>query len=108
MVSLFTKLQPSLLKSQYFYVCCKCFHAQQITVNVFLNHIQTLHADITQWSVFAIRNLCEENPANQELIVMLENQGVADTQAWLEFGCEVEIGDDGRIKVKQKNTSKRT
>lgn len=58
--------------------------------------------------MFAIRNLCEDNPANQELIASMENQGLADTQALLEFGCEVEVGDDGKIKVKRKSTSKQT
>lgn len=58
--------------------------------------------DITQWAVLAIRNLCEGNTANQKLIASLEHRGVENTQALLEFGCEVEIGDDGKIKVKQK------
>ena len=62
----------------------------------------TILPDITQWAVLAIRNLCEGNTANQRLIASLERKGVENTQALLEFGCEVEIGDNGKIKVKQK------
>jgi len=56
-----------------------------------------------QWAILAIRNLCEDNPANQGVIARLEMQGVDDTAAQLEFGCEVEIGTDGKIKVKRKD-----
>lgn len=59
-----------------------------------------------QWTILAIRNLCEDNPANQEVIARLEVQGVADTAAQLEFGCEVEIGTDGKIKVKRRANTK--
>ena len=42
---------------------------------------------------------------NQELIACLECRGVETTQPLLtELGCEVEIGDDGKIKVKNVNT----
>ena len=58
--------------------------------------------------MWAIRNLCEENPANQAYIAELENKGVAETQELLEFGVEVEIGDDGKVKIKRgtKSSSK--
>lgn len=61
----------------------------------------TSYEDITQCAVWAIRNMCEGNPANQAFIAELEQQGVAESRALLEFGVEVEIGDDGKIKVKQ-------
>ena len=55
-----------------------------------------------QWSILAIRNLCEDNPANQQLIAQLETQGIAEmTTSQLGFGCEVEIGADGKLKLKQ-------
>ena len=42
---------------------------------------------------------------NQELIARLECKGVEKTQSLLtELGCEVEIGDDGKIKVKNVNS----
>ena len=54
-----------------------------------------------QWAILAIRNLCEDNPANQQLIAQLETQGIAETTSQLGFGCGVEIGVDGKLKVKQ-------
>lgn len=56
-----------------------------------------------QWAVLAIRNLCEDNPVNQELIAKMENRGVADTSAQMDFGCEVQVGSDGKLKIKPKN-----
>lgn len=50
--------------------------------------------------MWAIRNLCEENPANQAFIAELEQRGVAEAHDLLEFGVEVKIGDDGKIKLK--------
>ncbi len=49
----------------------------------------------------AIRNLCENNSANQRLIADLESKGVVDNAQLLEeLGCQVEIGKDGKMKVK--------
>ena len=57
--------------------------------------------DIPQWSVLAVRNLCERNPSNQRVIANLEQQVQVDTRKLLEdFGCEVEVGNDGKMKVK--------
>ena len=45
---------------------------------------------------------------NQELIASLECKGVEKTPSLLaEVGCEVEIGDDGKIKVKNVSKQKR-
>ena len=58
-----------------------------------------------QWSVLAIRNLCEKNPTNQEQIARLEARDVAkETGSQFEFGCEIQIGSDGKLTVKQKST----
>lgn len=61
-----------------------------------------VRVDIPQWAVWAIRNLCERNPSNQGVIANLEQQGDrVDTHQLLEdFGCEVEVGNDGKMKVK--------
>ncbi len=49
----------------------------------------------------AIRNLCEYNPANQALVAGLESRGVANNAQLLEeMGCQVEVGKDGKMKVK--------
>lgn len=56
-----------------------------------------------QWAILAIRNLCEENPANQQLIAKMETKGVAEAASLMEFGCEVQVGSDGKLKIKPKN-----
>ena len=55
-----------------------------------------------QWSVWAIRNICEGNPTNQEYIARLEKKGSFNMQDLeREFGCEVSIGTDGRLRLKK-------
>lgn len=51
-----------------------------------------------------MRNLCEENPANQQLIAGLKAQGVCpvDMDALRAAGGEVEVGEDGRVRIKQR------
>nr|XP_057933983.1 ataxin-10 isoform X2 [Doryrhamphus excisus] len=48
---------------------------------------------ISQWSIFAIRNLLEHNPKNQELVASLEQRGAADYSALRELGFQVEERD---------------
>lgn len=55
-----------------------------------------------QWAVLTVRNLCEDNPANQELIAKLETRGVAEaTAAQFWPGCEVEVNRHGKLRIKQ-------
>lgn len=51
-----------------------------------------------------MRNLCEENPANQQLIAGLKAQGgcPVDMDALRAAGGEVEVGEDGRVRIKQR------
>ncbi|XP_076007827.1 ataxin-10 [Genypterus blacodes] len=60
---------------------------------------------ISQWAIFAIRNLLEQNKSNQELVAGLERQGSADYSALMKLGFEVEKRD-GSILLKpvKKNT----
>lgn len=63
--------------------------------------------DISQWSILAIRNLCEGNSSVQTLIASLESHGQPDTHKLLEdLGCEVEVGKDGKMKVKGGRSSR--
>lgn len=56
---------------------------------------------ITQWSVFAIHNLTENNEENKQFIADLRLQGVANNQAVLEdYGIEVKQEGD-KISVKK-------
>lgn len=60
---------------------------------------------ITQWSVFAIHNLTEDNEANRQYIAELKLQGVANNQAVLkEMGLETVI-DGEKVTVKKKKTT---
>ena len=62
--------------------------------------------DIAQWAVLAIRNLCEANPANQQLIAGLRAQGVCpiDQDVLKAAGGELEVGEDGRVRIKQSKS----
>ena len=44
---------------------------------------------ITQWVVVATRNLCENNPANQELISQLDTKGVMDKLTLSKNGIDI-------------------
>ncbi|XP_044041594.1 ataxin-10 [Siniperca chuatsi] len=48
---------------------------------------------ISQWAIFAIRNLLEHNTQNQELVAALERRGTADYSALRELGFLVEERD---------------
>ncbi|KAM9845830.1 ataxin-10 [Aulostomus maculatus] len=52
---------------------------------------------ISQWSIFAIRNLLENNTQNQELVATLERRGPADYSALRELGFLVEERDGGLL-----------
>ena len=48
--------------------------------------------------------MCEGNPANQQLIAGLKAQGVCpmDMDALRAAGGEVEVGEDGNVRVKRR------
>lgn len=48
---------------------------------------------ISQWAVFAIRNILENNPDNQKVIQGLRRRGVADDTMLREMGLRVEERD---------------
>ncbi|XP_047431447.1 ataxin-10 [Mugil cephalus] len=48
---------------------------------------------ISQWAIFAVRNLLEHNTQNQELVAALERRGAADYSALKELGFLVEERD---------------
>uniref|UniRef100_A0A2K6EK56 Ataxin-10 n=1 Tax=Propithecus coquereli TaxID=379532 RepID=A0A2K6EK56_PROCO len=45
---------------------------------------------LTQWVVYAIRNLTEDNSENQDFIAKMEDQGLADASLLKKIGFEVE------------------
>ncbi|KAJ8245635.1 hypothetical protein GJAV_G00272850 [Gymnothorax javanicus] len=54
---------------------------------------------ISQWAVFAIRNLLEHNMQNQEVVRSLERRGVADDSALRDMGFRLEERD-GTLMLK--------
>ncbi|PKU33431.1 hypothetical protein llap_16265 [Limosa lapponica baueri] len=52
---------------------------------------------VSQWAVYAIRNLTEQNERNQELIAQMEEKGLADNSALESMGLEAEKRDDKLI-----------
>ncbi|KAM4569195.1 ataxin-10 [Odontesthes bonariensis] len=54
---------------------------------------------MSQWAIFAIRNLLEKNAQNQELVAALERRGPADYSALRELGFLVEE-IDGSVLLK--------
>ncbi|XP_034019717.1 ataxin-10 [Thalassophryne amazonica] len=48
---------------------------------------------ISQWAIFAIRNLLEHNKQNQELVGSLERSGTVDYSALRDLGFEIEERD---------------
>lgn len=50
-------------------------------------------AVISQWAIFAIRNLLEQNTENQALVATLKRCGTADYSALRELGFQVEERD---------------
>ena len=44
---------------------------------------------ITQWVVLAIRNLCENNDENKQLLANLDKKGAMDKQVLSEIGIDI-------------------
>ncbi|KAM3859070.1 ataxin-10 [Diretmus argenteus] len=60
---------------------------------------------ISQWAIFAIRNLLERNKENQELVAALERRGTADYSALRELGFQVEARDGSLLLKPVKKDS---
>ncbi|XP_060110085.1 ataxin-10 [Heteronotia binoei] len=52
---------------------------------------------ISQWAIYAIHNLTEQNERNQELILQMERQGLADSSILEKTGLKVEKEDQKLI-----------
>ena len=55
---------------------------------------------IQQWSVLTIRNLCEKNEANQDLIASLTRQGVVQPKVLEDRGLILEETPSGKLTVR--------
>lgn len=54
---------------------------------------------ICQWAIFAIRNILENNKANQDVVSGMDPRGLADTSRLRQFGVQAVELDGGRIKL---------
>ncbi|RLN90900.1 hypothetical protein BBJ28_00000325 [Nothophytophthora sp. Chile5] len=74
---------------------------------LFLNHcnIDETNPLIREWSLVALRNLCEGNEANQSYISALRPQGMdaASSVALEKAQMHAEVDDDGKIKLKKND-----
>ncbi|KAJ9591935.1 hypothetical protein L9F63_001537 [Diploptera punctata] len=63
---------------------------------------------IIQWVVFAMRNLCENNLANQAVVAGMTMQGVVDSSVLLEMGLSIHEDEQNKIillPLEKKNMS---
>lgn len=58
--------------------------------------IDNFYAVILQWTILALRNLCEGNPENQEIIGNCEKTGVPNNPALQEMGLTLHEDADGQ------------
>lgn len=64
---------------------------------VFLNNCTV----ITQWSVFAMQNLLENNAENKQIVAGLKMEGVADNTAFLrDLGMEAHMKPGEKVVLK--------
>jgi ataxin-10 len=76
---------------------------------LFLNHcnIDESNPLLREWSLVALRNLCEGNAANQAYINELRPQGIDRSSVNLDaMNVDATLGEDGKLKVTRKPTTK--
>ncbi|XP_035129220.3 ataxin-10 isoform X4 [Callithrix jacchus] len=61
---------------------------------------------LTQWVIYAIRNLTEDNSQNQDVIAKMEEQGLADPSLLKQMGFEVEKKGEKLILKSTRDTPK--
>lgn len=49
-----------------------------------------------QWTIFALKNLCDDSPENQEIIRSCNKVGVVDNVVLREMGLKLHEGEDGK------------
>ena len=69
---------------------------------IFIQFLLIVILVIKEWAIFGIRNICEDNEENQQLIASLEAQGVANyPPEFDQMGLKLEV-DGNRIKLRNK------
>lgn len=54
---------------------------------------------LREWSVIAIRNVLEDNPANQEIVAKLETNAPIQSAALSEAGLKVQLDSKGKVSL---------
>ncbi|XP_068702256.1 ataxin-10-like isoform X2 [Montipora foliosa] len=70
-------------------------------ISLLLDHcnVDDQNPYICQWAIFAIRNILENNKANQDIVASIDRLGLADTSRLRQFGVDAVELDGGRIKL---------
>jgi len=72
-------------------------------IQLILNHchIDDQNPYSLEWSIFAIKNITENNPENQEVIKQLKQEGIAPktNEELSKLGLSAELGKDGKVKI---------
>lgn len=55
-----------------------------------------MRAVIMQWTILALRNLCEDNPSNQEIIRNSSRIGVVENSVLQEMGVTLHEDEEGK------------
>lgn len=61
---------------------------------------------ITQWTILAVRNLCEGNLENQALIASLTQKGVVNSSLLEDMGITLHSDDNNTLQIVPVDLSK--
>lgn len=77
------------------------YDSGKIKIDLILNlyYSLTINSVITQWSVLALRNLCENNNENQAVIAGLSQKGVVSSPVLTELGFTLHSEGGKDIKL---------
>ena len=56
--------------------------------------------DMREWGILAVRNLCEDNEANQQIISSMQYVGVADNPELTRMGLKV-VMEGGQFRLRK-------
>ncbi|XP_033647947.1 ataxin-10-like isoform X1 [Asterias rubens] len=68
------------------------------------SNIDSTNPFISQWAIFAIRNLCDGNPDNQAVVAEMTNKGVVNNDTLQQYGFQAEMREG---KMYYKTTTKK-
>lgn len=71
-------------------------------------YIETLNRNIViiQWVIFAIRNVCENNTQNQDIIAAMSTDGVISSETLCQMGITLHSDEQQTITMMPLNSNK--